>query len=82
VLLTLLVVLTTALLLFKVRRHLQLSLAACLLVESRIGLALTVCRVIVVLNAALLTLIQVVPLSLLTVLLVPLVVLADRLSLL
>ena len=41
VLLTLLVVLTTALLLSKVRRRLQLSLAACLLVESRTGLALT-----------------------------------------
>ena len=79
VLLTLLVVLTTTLLLSKVRRRLQLSLAACLLVESRIGLVLTVCRVIVVLIIILLTLVQVLLLRLLTVLLV---VLADRLLLL
>ncbi|XPS91093.1 hypothetical protein M3J09_000517 [Ascochyta lentis] len=82
VLSTSLVVLTTALLPFEVRRHLQLSLAACLLVESGIGLALTVCGVMVVLDAASLTLVRVVPLSPPTVLLVPLVVLADGLLLL
>ena len=79
VLLTLLVVLITALLLSKVRRRLQLSLAACLLVESRTGLALTVCGVIVVLVVALLTLVRVLLLRLLIVLLV---ILVDRLLLL
>lgn len=57
VLLTLLAVLITALLPFEVRRRLQLSLVACLLVESRIGLVLTMYRVIVVLITALLTLV-------------------------
>jgi hypothetical protein len=54
----------------------------CLSLESRVGLALTIYRLIVVLAAGLLTLVQVLLLSLLIVLLVPLVVLEDRLLLL
>ena len=79
VLLTLLVMLITALLLSKVRRRLWLSLAACLLVESRTGLVLTIYRVIVVLTIALPTLIRVLLLRLLVVFLL---ILADRLLLL
>ena len=70
VLSTSLVVSTTALLPSEVRRRSQLSLAACLLVESGTGLAPTVCGVMVVLVVASPTLVRVLLLRPLTVLLV------------
>jgi hypothetical protein len=65
----------------KARSYLQPSLVICLSLESRVGLALTMCRLIVVLATGLLTFVQVLLLSLLIVLLVPLAILEDRLLL-
>jgi hypothetical protein len=70
VLLTLLVALITALRPSKVRRRLQLSLVVCLLLDSRVELVLTTCRVMLELAAASITLVRELLTSLLTVLLV------------
>jgi hypothetical protein len=67
-LLTLLAVLTIALVLSKERSYSLLSSAACLLLGSRIGLALTVSRVTLVLIALSLVLVQLLLLGLLVVL--------------
>ena len=67
-LLTLLAVLTIALVLSKERSYLLPSLAACLLLGSRTGLALTMSRVTLVLVAPSLVLVQLLLLGLLVVL--------------
>lgn len=70
VLLTLLVALITVLRPSEVRRRLQLSLVVCLLLDSRVELVLTACRVMLELAAALTTLVRELLASLPTVLLV------------